>query len=156
MFVLSQLTEAHAIQICGWQYESEYGIYNFPDWETVKANGWLIADSKRRAEDYTAVLEEGRLCGFFHFMKQEDKVLLGLGLAPEVCGKGRGAELMKLIINQYEENHAGKILELEVRAFNGRALKCYLNAGFEITGSTIKQTHMGTDMFIQMRYNTIE
>ena len=56
--------------------------------------------------------------------------MLGLGLNPRFCGRGYGKQLMSLIIHEFEQRFTDKFLELEVRAFNKRAIMCYTKAGF--------------------------
>lgn len=95
----------------------------------------------------------GELIGYFRFKRLPGKVILGLGLAPEICGKGIGKSFMKFILNT--EELKDKLIELEVREFNKRAINCYLSAGFKIKGKEEKETLNGKDMFVIMEKNNI-
>ncbi len=79
--------------------------------------------------------------------------MLGLGLNPRFCGRGYGKQLMSLIIHEFEQRFTDKFLELEVRAFNKRAIKCYTKAGFFKVQEYKKETPVGIDNFILMRYD---
>ena len=156
MYLLSSLSEEHAKKICGWEYKEEYSIYN-TNWATVQAQKWAIADEAKRKSQFSAVLDENNaLCGYFRFVEEKDRVMLGLGLDPLICGKGIGAHLMILILNEFHHRYPRKILELEVRDFNQRAIKCYSHAGFQIVGSYSKDTPIGFGKFLLMRYINAE
>lgn len=152
MYLLSTLSEEYAKKICDWEYKEEYSIYN-TNWATVQAQKWAIADEERRKVQFTAVLNEsGALCGYFRFVEEESRVMLGLGLDPQICGKGIGAEFMKLILKEFHHRFPGQTLELEVRDFNQRAIKCYSRAGFQVVDRYSKDTLIGAGNFLLMRY----
>lgn len=153
MYCLSEFTEEYAKEACSWQYDGEYAIYNYPPWETVKQQNWAIADEKRRSPQYVAVLDEtGALCGFFRFIPYRTPVMLGLGFAPQLCGKGHGAEFMELILKEFHSRCPGQTLELEVREFNRRAVRCYERAGFVTVETYYKETALGNGSFFKMQY----
>lgn len=152
MLYRSDLTEEQAELICGWKYEGEYGVYN-TSWETVQKQKWAIVDSEKRGTQFVAVLDEqNALFGFFRLVEDGNRVMIGLGLNPQDCSKGYGSELMKLILAECSRRFSGKIPELEVREFNQRAIKCYRKAGFQIVDCYTKDTLMGRDTFLLMRY----
>lgn len=152
MFFLSKFTEENAKTVCSWKYEQEYSVYNFPEWETVKEQRWDIADAVNRKAAYFAVLDENsEFCGYFLFRFHQNIVTLGLGIRPELCGKGHGAEFLALILNEFRARYPEQTLELEVRSFNKRAIRCYRHAGFQDVKSYFKETPMGADTFLQMR-----
>jgi [ribosomal protein S18]-alanine N-acetyltransferase len=152
MYLLSALSEEHAKEICDWEYKEEYRIYN-TNWATVQVQKWAIADELKRKLQFSAVLDDNNaLCGYFRFVEENDRVMLGLGLDPQICGKGIGTELMKLILNEFYHRYPGHTLELEVRDFNQRAIKCYSHAGFHVVDSYSKDTLIGAGNFLLMRY----
>lgn len=152
MYFLSEFTEEYAKEVCGWKYEKEYAVYNYPAWETVQEQNWDIADEQARKSKYYAVLDEtGELRGYFLFRLHQSTAMLGLGVHPQYCGKGHGAEFMELILNVFRTRYPGCTLELEVREFNQRATHCYHHAGFQTVGSYFKETPMGADTFLHMR-----
>ena len=96
---------------------------------------------------------ETQLCGYFRFSVNDQIVMVGLGLNPQFCGRGYGKQLMDLITQEFERRFTDKILELEVRTFNKRAIQCYLSAGFSKLLTYTKETPIGTDTFLLMRYD---
>ena len=153
MFLLSELTEEQAKLICGWKYEEEYRVCNYPDWETILSQKWGITDEARRKAEFTAVIDQANsLFAYFRFAVTGDIVMLGLGMNPQFCGKGNGAALMKCIIDEFQKRYFDKTLELEVRDFNKRAIQCYIRAGFQVIDRYCKDTPIGMGSFLRMRY----
>ncbi len=125
------MTAAFAAEISTWTYPDEYGIYSFEASEELTKE--LLSG------DYIACVDaEGQLLGYFCYgvaariptveadVYKGNFLDIGLGLRPELCGKGFGAEFMALGIN-----HAGAApLRLSVAAFNRRAIKVYERCGF--------------------------
>lgn len=76
--------------------------------------------------------------------------MISLCLAPQYCGHGLGNAVMALILAEAERKAPGKRPELEVRAFNRRAIACYARCGFEIIDTYHKETPVGADTFVRM------
>ena len=74
---------------------------------------------------------------------------MGLGIKPELCGHGLGKTFLTFILNSQELKN--KLIELEVRTFNKRAIKSYQNVGFIIIKKIEKNTQSGKDTFIVMQ-----
>ncbi len=140
-------TEADAIKVSTWRYPAPYDVYNEIDWETVLERGYDVADPDLRAEQYRSLYENGELVGnfrlTFHLSGEGDYILLGIGLRPDCCGKGMGAEAMKLVIAEAERRWPGELLRLVVRPFNKRAMKCYSKVGFVPVGTARMRTMDG-------------
>lgn len=61
---------------------------------------------------------------------------------------------MALIISEAHHKAPGKRVELEVRAFNKRAITCYERCGFTAIETYFKKTTAGSDTFIRMALET--
>jgi ribosomal protein S18 acetylase RimI-like enzyme len=153
MLYQAELTEKYAKEISTWKYDNEYSVYNYPDWNIISAQKWAITVAEKRKNEFMAVINETRLCGYFRFLVNDQIVMVGLGLNPQFCGKGYGKQLMDLITREFEKRFTDKILELEVRTFNKRAIRCYLSAGFLKLHTYTKKTPIGTDTFLLMQYD---
>ena len=148
--ILKHMTEDDAKNICNWEYFGEYSIYNVGGWQNAVDNKWAIAAEETRKEQFRIVCEENKeMLGYFRFRLEHKKIILGLGMHPEKCGKGIGKQFMEFILNTKELK--GKLIELEVRNFNKRAIKCYQSVGFKIIGKKEKDTLIGKDVFIIMQ-----
>jgi RimJ/RimL family protein N-acetyltransferase len=148
---IAPLSKADARAVCAWRYEGEYAAYHFPDWETVVAQRWGIADEETRHREFYSLRNDvGELTGFFRLQEQEGCVLVSLGLAPEHCGHGLGKAAMALIVEEATRKAPDKRPELEVRTFNKRAIRCYERCGFVAVDTYYKETPVGGDTFIRM------
>ena len=136
--LIGELTEHQAKQICGWQYFGEYDVYNLPPWNEMVNTNWGLADEYKRKNEFKSVSLNGVFIGFFRLQCRENKLYLGLGLAPEYCGKGYGSELIKIVKNHARNYFPKNNLYLDVRKFNIRAIKSYLKSGFRIEGEYVK------------------
>jgi len=146
------LKEADAKEVCAWRYNEPYQIYNLPVWEEVVSNNWSIADEERRTREYRKIVDEnGIFLGFFRYKMQDDKIILGLGLNPNYCGKKLGSKFIQKILDYLKVYNC--LIELEVRSFNVRAIKCYEKVGFKIIDKSYKKTLNGEDEFVVMQIN---
>lgn len=80
---------------------------------------------------YCALLE-GTLAGICNVNAEGDEVsIFGLGVDPEVQGKGYGRQLLNLVLQQTMEQ-SEKPITLEVDSTNGTAFRLYRTSGFGI------------------------
>lgn len=153
-FILDNLSENQAKEICSWKYEGIYSVYNLPLWEIIVTKNWSITDGIKRLNEYAAVLNEfGDLCGYIRLIEKMDSIKVGLGLKPVLCGQGMGKDLMNLLIYECNKRYGNKNIMLEVRTTNQRAIKCYKDAGFKIINSHRIKTLQGYDEFVMMEYS---
>ena len=73
--------------------------------------------------------EEG-LCGFFRFVVLEDVVEIGLGLRPDLTGRGAGASFVETGLAFARARWSPSTFALDVFPWNERAIKAYERAGF--------------------------
>ncbi|MGG1519437.1 GNAT family protein [Paenibacillus oryzisoli] len=87
---LVPLTDAHCQELCAWRYPEPYHRYNWPDWVAMLAEQQEFADPVIRAAQYWGAINEGGgLVGFAQFFPLTGVTRLGLGLRPDLCGRGR-------------------------------------------------------------------
>jgi len=151
-YIIKELTEECAIEICNWKYEKEYAVYNFSDYDTVVKNGWGLSIKEKREDEFIGILYNDELIGYGRITNYCGKSIIGIGLKPTFCGKGYGKDIMKLLIKESKKRYPQYPVTLEVRSFNKRAIKCYLDVGFEIKDKYIKDTFDGKDEFYYMEY----
>ena len=88
-------------------------LYSYSSWEMAVRNHWEIADAKVRGQEYRGVLNKaGELIGYFKMHQDENsEVEIGLGMRPEECGQGKGADFVKTITD-YVKNSIRKALSI--------------------------------------------
>jgi len=150
---LAPMSAAHAEAICEWRYPPPYDRFNWPSWEEVTAEGLEIGDSWIRETQYAAVLNgKDELVGYVQFFPLLNATRLGLGLRPDLCGKGGGAVLARLAAEEALRHSPGVEVDLEVLAWNVRAIRAYEKAGFVLDDTYCRQTTSGPDLFHCMVY----
>ena len=133
---IENLNEEMANNILSWKYEKPYDFYNNEISDEVMAE--LLDGS------YYALVDEGKaLIGFFCIGKnaqvpfgnrfgvyRDDFVDMGLGMNPNLVGKGNGFEFCSYILQFIEEKFKGTPIRLTVAKFNRRAIHLYEKLGF--------------------------
>ncbi|MCY9696476.1 GNAT family N-acetyltransferase [Paenibacillus alginolyticus] len=150
------LTEANCHELCTWRYSPPYDLYNWSPWENMLQDQAEFADPQIRAEQYRAVLDEdGLLSGFVQFFPIVGVTRLGLGLRPDLCGKGSGigTQFVQLLVQEAQRRMPQQEIDLEVLVWNKRAIQTYERAGFTITDTYDKRTPTGIAAFHCMVYN---
>lgn len=134
---LIPMAEHHARQFAAWYYEPPYDCYNCPSWEEMTARGWGLTTDEGRGQMQAAVSQLGELLGYLRASPAEIGVKLGIGLSPEHCGRGLGAQALALFFEQLKRNDIFAV-SLEVRSFNRRAIRTYERMGFVSGGPFLR------------------
>lgn len=149
-FTYHTITDDEAKQVCGWKYEGDYACYDQPPYELLKEKGDMFCDPLRRS-NYRAHYDGETFLGFTNLQEGEDFVFLGIGLHPELCGKGYGSAVIEDCCRISGELYPGKAIYLVVRTWNKRAIRCYEKAGFVIDGEPFEiNTYSGIGVFYRM------
>jgi RimJ/RimL family protein N-acetyltransferase len=128
------------VELATWRYESPYDFYN-PEPEPLKnPERYFIA----RGDD-------GALVGFYYFEPKDDALEYGLGLRPDLTGRGLGLDFFRAGLEFGRERYLPPRVRLFVAAFNERAIKVYERAGFRETGRHVRTfAHWGEVEFVNM------
>lgn len=141
-------TEQELREICSWQYEGKYALYNNVSYEEMKARAFGFGNPNMVVE---AFYDGDALVGFCNLFEEEREVFFGIGVEPHVCGRGYGREMTETMAEISREKFPGKPLYLEVRTWNERAIRCYQKAEFVVDGNVIRQqTGAGEGEFYRM------
>ncbi len=119
-------------RITTWQYDEPYRQYD----------GQRIASSLRmyvwfpgffpHLTYYAVDNEQGDLVGFFSFWRfPSQKVVIGLGLRPDLTGQGHGLAFVQAGLAFAKGQYGPISFHLIVAPFNKRAIKVYTRAGFK-------------------------
>ena len=143
------MNDEQARAVAAWKYDGDYAFYNW----TADANDLAeLLDPVQREEHGTqAVLDEEKsLVGFFEFKMDESTAEFGLGLRPDLTGRGLGLEFLNAGLDFILESHTPGTFRLQVAAFNERAIRVYERAAFHRTREYRHKTNNGEWDFIEM------
>lgn len=129
---ISKLSQINAVKISNWHYTDEYSFYN-TDADLEDYNEILSVDL--RADKFFQVLTaNNELLGYFVVEPTDvrDVYEVGLGMAPEFTGIGKGSSFVHVIIEFISRVYKPIKLLLNVAEFNVRAQKVYQRMGFTI------------------------
>ena len=136
-FTLHPITEPDAREISGWHYEEPYSIYDgdpaaVPSLLDERFAYHSVRDERGELVGYfcfgeDAQIPEGRQLGLYN----EDALDIGLGMKPDLTGKGIGPAFVSAGLQYTRQHYAPAALRLTVAAFNERAIRAYQKAGFE-------------------------
>jgi ribosomal-protein-alanine N-acetyltransferase len=147
--VIAQMTQAEAEAVAGWHYEPPYDFYDATADEDDLA--LLLSAERREGRTFSVRGEGSELLGFFSFGPVEDGVVVvGLGLRPDLTGRGLGHAFVASGLAFARERFAPSRFRLSVAEFNERAIAVYERAGFVRTRSFDHATNGGTYPFVEM------
>lgn len=116
--------------IAGWHYNGPWSLYDVTDPEAIS-----------QEKGYQAIVGEGdRLLGFVCMgaearvagLAGEDGVVdVGVGLAPELVGRGHGRTILEPVLAWARARAGGAPLRAVVQSWNERSLRLCRSLGFE-------------------------
>lgn len=158
---IKKMNQHYAVEALCWKYPKPYDIYNNilttdAILELLSNKYYVIFDKNDLLIGFfctgrSAQVPAGDLAGVYN----EDCVDIGIGMKPELTGKGRGYDFFSHILTFVQEFHKGKDIRLTVAIFNKRAIHLYEKSGFIKQGdfsredvdfiTMIKRMDNGTD-----------
>lgn len=147
-YSIAQMDANTASAIAAWRYDGEYAFY---DWDAdpddladlLNPAGWGVTY-------FIARDQIGALVGFFSFRSQREVVEIGLGLRPDLTGKGLGRGFMEAGLAYARERFAPSAFRLRVATFNRRAISVYERVGFRQVRIVMQHTNGGIWEFLEM------
>jgi ribosomal-protein-alanine N-acetyltransferase len=120
---IEPMTPEDFVDMAAWHYEPPYDFYD-SDVEPVV-----------NPERFFAVRDEaGAFVGHYYFEPKGEALEYGIGLRPELTGRGAGLEVFRAGLEFARANFSPTRITLAVAAFNERAITVYARAGFRETG----------------------
>ena len=143
-----QMDDTDANKIAGWRYDTPYDFY---DWDADPEDLAEVQDAEQRRDVYFSVRDKkGQLVGFFQFEQKDEVVDVGLGLRPDLTGKGLGLEFMLEGLEFARRRFDPEGFSLSVATFNERAIQVYERAGFRRGEVFTHHTNGGDHPFLSM------
>jgi [ribosomal protein S18]-alanine N-acetyltransferase len=147
-FEFKPMDEVCARAIAGWRYE---GVYAFYDMDQDAEDLAELLNPRNWIDHYYAVTGEGgELVGFFSFEREQEAVIIGLGLRPDLTGGGWGRAFLEAGLEFAREKYKPVRFTLSVATFNQRAIKVYRKAGFADVEVYMNETNGGRYEFLRM------
>ena len=148
-FEIMTLEQAQDIAF-NWHYNGEYSFY---DMEADKEDLDEFLDPEIRGNSMYAVINNNELIGFFSVNKEEEKTFdIGLGLKPDLTGRGKGLEFLTAGMEFVKNEYKPEKITLSVATFNQRAIKVYRKFGFNDINTFMQDTNGSTFEFLKMEY----
>ncbi|ENQ3077813.1 GNAT family N-acetyltransferase [Bacillus cereus] len=151
-YTFEVMTQEQAEEIAyNWHYGDKYSFY---DMEADQEDLAEFLDPKERGETTFTVCKNNEIVGFFSFNKIDiHTVDIGLGMEPNLTGKGLGLAFMKAGLEFCVKKYRPKYVTLSVATFNKRAIKVYEKVGFEAVGTFVQETNGSCFEFLKMMYS---
>src|SRR5579884_2625660 len=158
-YAFAPMTEEQAHTVASWRYDPPYDFYN------ADADPDDRQELLDRASPYYAMTDEREeLIGFFCFKDTAqvpagheagvyddgDMLDIGLGLRPDLTGRGLGLAFVNAGLDFARATFAPKAFRLSVATFNRRAIAVYERAGFRPAGTFMSETNGGVYEFLVM------
>lgn len=128
---IEEWRDVHAAQVEAWHYEPPYDFY---DLAADPADAATTRDPTMR-DHYRAVIgDDGRLAAYWWLEPKEDAFEVGLGLRPDLTGRGLGEAIFRAELDYAREHWAPTTFRLFVTVWNARAIRLYERLGFREVG----------------------
>ena len=121
------MTGTFAAEIAEWQYEFPYEWY---DTASDPRRVELFSNAVRREGLRAVIGDDGDLVGFFNFVREGDEVRIGLGMRPDLTGRGLAQPFIEAGLEYARAQWEPLRFRLWVASWNERALRAYRRAGF--------------------------
>ena len=129
-FAIRPMTAADASAIATWRYPGEYSFY---DADADPADLAELLDPAEWGQRYFAAdeLAGHTLAGQLVVKLTGPAAEIGLGLRPDLTGRGLGEPFLRACLNFASATLGAQSYTLAVAAFNRRAITVYQRAGFQ-------------------------
>jgi [ribosomal protein S18]-alanine N-acetyltransferase len=145
---IRQMLQAHAEEIATWRYPEPYSFY---DADADAGDLALLLDPEaRRGRYFAAFGDTAALVGFFEFKPEGDELEIGLGLRPDLTGRGLGLSFLEQGLAFARDRFEPVRFRLSVAAFNERAIRVYERAGFDRVRTFDHETAGAVHAFVEM------
>ncbi|UXH44024.1 GNAT family N-acetyltransferase [Rossellomorea vietnamensis] len=151
IYKFNVMTQEEAENIAfNWHYDGDYSFY---DMEADAEDLEEFLNPEERGNTMFAVSKDKELVAFFSVSKIADGIFdIGLGMRPDLTGKGNGIEFLRAGMNYVQSEFKPKKITLSVATFNQRAIKLYRKVGFKDVETFMQDTNGSTFEFLKMEY----
>ena len=153
-FAIRPMTATDAHAVAAWRYRGEYSFY---DADADPDDLAELLDPSEWGQRYFAAdeLDAHTLAGFMVVKLTGTVAEIGLGLRPDLTGRGQGEPFLRTCL-RFASALGADSYTLAVAAFNRRAITVYRRAGFAEVERFEHATNGGRHAFIRMVRNSAE
>jgi [ribosomal protein S18]-alanine N-acetyltransferase len=158
--MVKTMTENVAKEILLWKYEHPYNFYNNEVSngaikELLEGNYFAVVDETNQLAGFFCTGDSAKVFGGIPYGAYPNNMIdIGLGMKPELTGKGLGFSFLTFILQQIQQTNSNSLpLRLTVAAFNKRAIRLYENIGFSRKKSFISNGTEFSTMLLQNKTN---
>ena len=140
--------DTHSQEVEPWHYEPPYEFYDLAsDPEDLASN----RDSTRHKHRRAVLGEDGSLEAFWYFDWHGDVTEVGIGLRPDLTGRGLGESFLEAQLEYASSHWQPATFRLYVASWNERAIRLYERLGFHEVARDVRHFELvGDHEFIQM------
>ncbi len=133
------MSEEDARAIVGWRYEGAYAVYNsspenIPALLDPRNSYHSVRNERGELIGFCCFGPDARVAGGNYEDAEGETLDVGLGLRPDLTGKGMGLGFTSAVLELAKERFSVLEFRLTVAAFNLRAFRVYERAGFQEAG----------------------
>jgi len=141
-------SDAYTHEVLRWAYEPPYDFYDLASDPEDEA---ALRDPARAHHRRAVLAEDGRLDAYWYFDWHDDVVEVGIGLRPDLTGRGLGESFLRAQLDYARRTWRPATFRLFVTAWNERAIRLYGRLGFrEVDRETRRFELVGEHEFLRM------
>ena len=148
-FVIRAMSLADARTVAAWRYPEPYDFYD-ADADPEDLEELLRPDTWAPNSHFAVLDQAGGLAGFLTLDYDGSMVTVGLGLRPDLTGRGIGEEFIKTGLRHAVALFNPGRFVLQVALFNRRAIRVYERVGFAPQRVFWQRTNGGRFQFLEM------
>lgn len=123
-----------------WHYDAPYTSYDDDGRPVKNPERFLVARDETDA-----------LAGWVYFEERGDAIFYGLGLRPDLTGRGLGLDFVRQGLELARARFGSRRIVVDVAEFNERAARVYERAGFRVSGKHVRHIEGHGDVpFVDM------
>jgi [ribosomal protein S18]-alanine N-acetyltransferase len=145
---ITPMSQEEAEAIAEWRYDPPYHFYDASADHRDLAE---LLDPEVRGDRYFSAREaSGVLIGYFGLTFADGVAGIGVGLRPDLTGRGLGLAFLEQGLAFATERYSPERFRLSVAVFNKRAITVYERAGFVRSRTYDHETNDGVFRFVEM------
>jgi len=146
-FTFRDMDRTAADAIVSWRYAPPYDFYDLT--ADIEDLDEFLAESRWGVSLFGAYADRD-LVGYIDLIRDGDIVEIGLGLRPDMTGRGHGLAFVEAILDFARARLAPQTFRLKVARFNERAIRVYERAEFSAVREFVQETNGGEWPFVEM------